>query len=73
MVEHLDGHTDIVHKMLYNDWLPWSDKYHYASSCPPTAVVQESEFVLHHNFQGNETKRLFVAALLEKGRRWNIW
>ncbi|XP_050212546.1 protein ENHANCED DISEASE RESISTANCE 2 isoform X1 [Mercurialis annua] len=23
VVEHLDGHTDIIHKMLYNDWLPW--------------------------------------------------
>lgn len=24
MVEHLDGHTDIVHKKLRGDWLPWS-------------------------------------------------
>lgn len=24
MVEHLDGHTDIIHKQLYSDWLPWS-------------------------------------------------
>lgn len=24
MVEHLDGHNDIVHKQLYSDWLPWS-------------------------------------------------
>lgn len=23
IVEHLDGHTDIVHKQLYSDWLPW--------------------------------------------------
>ncbi|KAL5569329.1 hypothetical protein UlMin_025904 [Ulmus minor] len=23
VVEHLDGHTDIVHKLLYSDWLPW--------------------------------------------------
>ncbi|XP_039008937.1 protein ENHANCED DISEASE RESISTANCE 2-like isoform X1 [Hibiscus syriacus] len=22
VVEHLDGHTDIVHKQLYSDWLP---------------------------------------------------
>ncbi|XP_048232206.1 protein ENHANCED DISEASE RESISTANCE 2-like isoform X2 [Ricinus communis] len=22
MVEHLDGHTDIIHKQLYNDWFP---------------------------------------------------
>ncbi|KDP44376.1 hypothetical protein JCGZ_20056 [Jatropha curcas] len=22
MVEHLDGHTDIIHKQLYSDWLP---------------------------------------------------
>ncbi|KDP44038.1 hypothetical protein JCGZ_05505 [Jatropha curcas] len=26
VVEHLDGHTDIIHKMLYNDWLPWGMK-----------------------------------------------
>lgn len=25
MVEHLDGHTDIIHKQLYSDWLPWLD------------------------------------------------
>lgn len=24
MVEHLDGHTDILHIKLYNHWLPWS-------------------------------------------------
>ncbi|KAL4611091.1 hypothetical protein ACB092_08G099500 [Castanea dentata] len=23
VVEHLDGHTDIIHKQLYSDWLPW--------------------------------------------------
>ncbi|PQQ08721.1 protein ENHANCED DISEASE RESISTANCE 2-like [Prunus yedoensis var. nudiflora] len=23
VVEHLDGHTDIVHQKLYSDWLPW--------------------------------------------------
>ncbi|KAK5813519.1 hypothetical protein PVK06_028970 [Gossypium arboreum] len=26
VVEHLDGHTDIVHKQLYSDWLPWAMK-----------------------------------------------
>ncbi|XVF23622.1 hypothetical protein REPUB_Repub13aG0055400 [Reevesia pubescens] len=26
VVEHLDGHTDIIHKKLYNDWLPWGMK-----------------------------------------------
>ncbi|KAB2071285.1 hypothetical protein ES319_A08G211100v1 [Gossypium barbadense] len=26
VVEHLDGHTDIVHKQLYSDWLPWATK-----------------------------------------------
>ncbi|GJN20874.1 hypothetical protein PR202_gb08307 [Eleusine coracana subsp. coracana] len=24
VVEHLDGHTDIIHKKLRGDWLPWS-------------------------------------------------
>ncbi|CAH9096943.1 unnamed protein product [Cuscuta epithymum] len=26
MIEHLDGHTDIVHKCLHRDWLPWGMK-----------------------------------------------
>ncbi|XP_044481652.1 protein ENHANCED DISEASE RESISTANCE 2 isoform X2 [Mangifera indica] len=26
VVEHLDGHTDIIHKQLYGDWLPWGMK-----------------------------------------------
>ncbi|XAR59980.1 hypothetical protein NMG60_11033183 [Bertholletia excelsa] len=26
VIEHLDGHTDIVHKLLKNDWLPWGTK-----------------------------------------------
>ncbi|XP_027364670.1 protein ENHANCED DISEASE RESISTANCE 2-like [Abrus precatorius] len=26
VVDHLDGHTDIIHLMLYNDWLPWGTK-----------------------------------------------
>ncbi|KAL1290310.1 hypothetical protein HN51_058762 [Arachis hypogaea] len=24
LVEHVDGHTDVIHKELYRDWLPWS-------------------------------------------------
>ncbi|MED6206637.1 hypothetical protein PIB30_028761 [Stylosanthes scabra] len=26
VVEHVDGHTDIIHKQLYRDWLPWGSK-----------------------------------------------
>ncbi|CAH9135947.1 unnamed protein product [Cuscuta epithymum] len=26
VVEHLDGHTDIVHMQLYNHWMPWGLK-----------------------------------------------
>ncbi|KAK4370567.1 hypothetical protein RND71_010042 [Anisodus tanguticus] len=26
VIEHLDGHTDIVHKLLCPDWLPWTMK-----------------------------------------------
>ncbi|XP_059300445.1 protein ENHANCED DISEASE RESISTANCE 2-like isoform X2 [Lycium ferocissimum] len=26
VIDHLDGHTDIVHKLLRRDWLPWSMK-----------------------------------------------
>lgn len=26
VVEHLDGHTDIIHKQLFSDWFPWGMK-----------------------------------------------
>ncbi|OAY67345.1 Protein ENHANCED DISEASE RESISTANCE 2-like [Ananas comosus] len=26
VVEHLDGHTDIIHKKLHSDWMPWGMK-----------------------------------------------
>ncbi|KAK7315503.1 hypothetical protein VNO77_34053 [Canavalia gladiata] len=26
VVEHIDGHTDIIHMKQYNDWLPWGMK-----------------------------------------------
>ncbi|CAH9116088.1 unnamed protein product [Cuscuta europaea] len=26
VVEHLDGHTDIIHMQLYNHWMPWGLK-----------------------------------------------
>ncbi|CAL0324211.1 unnamed protein product [Lupinus luteus] len=26
VVEHLDGHTDVIHKQLHSDWLPWGMK-----------------------------------------------
>ncbi|KAG9142109.1 hypothetical protein Leryth_016310 [Lithospermum erythrorhizon] len=26
VIEHLDGHTDIIHKILYHHWLPWGMK-----------------------------------------------
>ncbi|KAI4346328.1 hypothetical protein L6164_007235 [Bauhinia variegata] len=26
VVDHIDGHTDIIHMQLYNDWLPWGMK-----------------------------------------------
>ncbi|KAK4750237.1 hypothetical protein SAY87_027686 [Trapa incisa] len=26
VVEHLDGHNDIIHEQLYNDWFPWGMK-----------------------------------------------
>ncbi|XP_010555822.1 PREDICTED: protein ENHANCED DISEASE RESISTANCE 2-like [Tarenaya hassleriana] len=26
VVEHLDGHTDIIYQQLYSDWLPWGMK-----------------------------------------------
>ncbi|KAG6432816.1 hypothetical protein SASPL_104403 [Salvia splendens] len=26
VIEHIDGHTDIVHKLLFHDWLPWGMK-----------------------------------------------
>ncbi|XP_019436279.1 PREDICTED: protein ENHANCED DISEASE RESISTANCE 2-like isoform X3 [Lupinus angustifolius] len=26
VIEHLDGHTDVIHKQLHSDWLPWGMK-----------------------------------------------
>ncbi|KAL1544129.1 protein ENHANCED DISEASE RESISTANCE 2-like [Salvia divinorum] len=26
VIEHIDGHTELVHKILYHDWLPWGMK-----------------------------------------------
>ncbi|KAB1226253.1 Protein ENHANCED DISEASE RESISTANCE 2 [Morella rubra] len=36
VVEHLDGHTDIIHKQLFRDWLPCF-LYHslFHKKCPP--------------------------------------
>lgn len=78
MVEHLDGHTDIIHKQLYSDWLPWSGpwptiilNYVLKQLCKCLFfIVLKSTF---HILQGNEAKRSIVAALLEKGRWWDIW
>ncbi|KZV39761.1 protein ENHANCED DISEASE RESISTANCE 2-like [Dorcoceras hygrometricum] len=27
VIEHADGHTDIIHKLLHRHWLPWHDPY----------------------------------------------
>lgn len=27
VVEHLDGHTDIIQMQLYRHWLPWFNSY----------------------------------------------
>lgn len=62
MVEHLDGHTDIINKMLYSDWLPWSDlKPHYKN------LFINVLLLTHRGLQGDETKRFIVASILEKG------
>jgi hypothetical protein len=26
VIEHVDGHTDVVHKQLHTHWLPWYPK-----------------------------------------------
>lgn len=68
MVEHLDGHTDIVHKQLYSDWLPWSDQIfgfnHYVLLDRGFCLIFTNSLYL----QGNEKEGSFVAALLEKRR-----
>ncbi|KAK3017377.1 hypothetical protein RJ639_006312 [Escallonia herrerae] len=67
VVEHLDGHTDIVHVQLYKDWLPWSDMQ---------PLLQEWNLLkmclTPHHLQGDEAKRFAGAALLEKRGRWHI-
>lgn len=69
MIEHLDGHTDIVHMLLYHHWLPWSDSYplmqFFFSLFSFNFLKNIYDLVL---LQGYETKRPPVTTLLEKGR-----
>ena len=80
VVEHLDGHTDIVHKLLNNDWLPWSDPNRQTllqMSIMPSYNNHENalwtSYLKNIVLQGHETKRPTGAAILEKGGGWNIW
>lgn len=81
VVEHLDGHTDIIHKKLTGDWLPWSDSDFQNNSCFFISLWLICSLVRHilgcfllHKFklQGYEKKRFAFTALLEEGRWWNI-
>lgn len=73
MVEHLDGHTDIIHKQLYSDWLPWSvsilsNIYDLYNRQLVKSLSMSDSIVISHDMQGNETERFIIATLLEKGR-----
>ena len=72
MVEHLDGHTDIVHIQLYSDWLPWLDLESHMKKFIHS-FINTMLLLTVHGLQGDATKRFTVASLLEKGRRRNIW
>lgn len=73
VVEHLDGHTDIVHKLLCGDWLPWSDPFLWFLCRSPYIVFDIDPIIDISPLQGDETKRSSISALLEEGGWWNIW
>ncbi|XP_020969620.1 protein ENHANCED DISEASE RESISTANCE 2-like isoform X1 [Arachis ipaensis] len=56
LVEHVDGHTDVIHKELYRDWLP--------CCCPASAISVEKEkghfLLLSETFQLSYLKLCFI-------------
>ena len=63
VVEHLDGHTDILHIKLYSHWLSWS-VFNLKVNYSRMSFVCLTPCSL----QGYETKRFAGATLLEKRR-----
>ncbi|XLR30230.1 hypothetical protein HN51_050103 [Arachis hypogaea] len=51
VVEHVDGHIDVIHKELYRDWLPWDSKLKYdfkggaqgKSPCPVVVDIDNED------------------------------
>lgn len=60
LVECLDGHTDIIHKKLYSDWLPW-----FGSMPLPNEIHALCFKLIFKVLQGNEAERFITSTLLE--------
>ncbi|RVW97208.1 Protein enhanced disease resistance 2 [Vitis vinifera] len=66
VVEHLDGHTDIVHKQLYRDWLPWLDSNLYGNEKKRSIIAG---VILYHSVIHKKCppQRGYVRACLKSG------
>ncbi|CAL9075498.1 unnamed protein product [Musa acuminata var. zebrina] len=70
VVEHLDGHTDIIHKKLRSDWLPWGMKKRDLLLRRYWRREDDGTYViLYHSFshQKCQPERGYVRACLKSG------
>jgi hypothetical protein len=67
VVEHLDGHSDIIHKKLRGDWLPWSGAGSILFSVC-TLYRQVIIVYIIFSFQGNGKERSITSKVLEERR-----
>ncbi|URD98530.1 hypothetical protein MUK42_30373 [Musa troglodytarum] len=70
VVEHLDGHTDIIHKKLRSDWLPWGMKKRDLFLRRYWRREDDGTYViLYHSFfdQKCQPERGYIRACLKSG------
>lgn len=70
VVEHLDGHTDIIHKKLRKDWLPWGMRKRDLLLRRYWRREDDGMYViLYHSVfhQNNRTERGYIRACLKSG------
>ncbi|XP_074586995.1 protein ENHANCED DISEASE RESISTANCE 2 isoform X2 [Curcuma longa] len=70
VVEHLDGHTDIIHKKLRRDWLPWGMRKRDLLLRRYWRREDDGTYViLYHSVfhQNNPSERGYIRACLKSG------